>query len=469
MRISPAGLAAALATVVVAAPAAGPQAPAARAPSAPLTVPYTMFTLPNGLAVVLHEDHSVPVVSVNVRYHAGSANESPGRTGFAHLFEHLMFEGSGHVAEGQFELLTESAGGDSNASTTNDYTNYYINMPSNALDLALFIESDRMGYLLDNVSEALVDGQRDVVKNERRQNWENAPYGTAWLRISELMYPASHPYHWPVIGYMDDLTAASADDVRAFFRTYYAPENASLVVAGDIDVAEARRRVEHWFSDVPAGAAPPPVDAPAARLDGVIREELADQVQLPRLYLVWHTPPLYAPGDAELDVVAGVLSNGRTSRLYRRLVYELQVAQSVSAFQQSNYLGSLFHVIVTARPSGDPPAVALARLRDIVDEELDRLREEAPDPREVERVLNQTEASFYDGMARVGGFGGKADRLNGYFTATGNPDYFDEDLARYRAILPNDVTAGVRRWLPRDRRLELTVVPARGGADGAGN
>jgi len=205
-----------------------------------ITVPYETFTLPNGLNVILHEDHSVPVVSVNVWYYAGSANEKPGRTGFAHLFEHLMFEGSKNVKEGEFDTFLEAAGGENNASTWNDKTNYYINVPSNALDLALFLESDRMAYLLDIVSEGLVNGQRDVVKNERRQSYENAPYGMAEPRISELMYAKNHPYHWPVIGYMEDLTAASADDVREFFRTYYAPEKASLVVAGDINPAEAR-------------------------------------------------------------------------------------------------------------------------------------------------------------------------------------------------------------------------------------
>src|SRR5262245_28674021 len=212
-----------------------------------LQLPYTQFTLNNGLHVILHEDHSVPVVSVNVWYHVGSANEKPGRTGFAHLFEHLMFEGSGHVKEGEFDTLLEAAGGSNNASTGNDFTNYYDDIPSNALDLALFLESDRMGSLLDVVSEAMVNGQRDVVKNERRQQVENQPYGIAGIRIPEIMYPKNHPYHWPIIGYMEDLTAASAEDVREFFRKYYAPKNASLVIAGDIKIEEAKQKVEHWF------------------------------------------------------------------------------------------------------------------------------------------------------------------------------------------------------------------------------
>lgn len=445
--------------------ASSAQQPAAAPPQArdAIAVPYTTFTLPNGLTVILHEDHSVPVVSVNVWYHAGSANERPGRTGFAHLFEHLMFEGSAHVKEGDFDNLLEAAGGSNNASTSEDRTNYYINVPSNALDLALFLESDRMGYLLGNVSEALVNGQRDVVKNERRQSYENAPYGMASLRIQELLYPKNHPYHWPVIGYMEDLTAASAEDVRNFFRTYYAPQNASLVVAGDINPAEARKKIEHWFSDVErGGTATPLIDAPPVRFEGLVKEALTDQVQLPRLYLVWHSPALYAPGDAELDATASILAGGKNSRLYKRLVYDMQVAQSVNAFQASNMLGSQFQIVVTARPSAEPHAQTLEKLKGIVDEELNKLRMEAPAPRELQRVLNQTEASFYSRMERVGGFGGKADQLNGYLVQVGNPDWFNEDLARYRALEPNDVQAAVRRWLPADRRLELTVVP--GGA-----
>src|SRR6266545_3263799 len=229
-----------------------------------LELAYTQFTLPNGLTVILHEDHSVPVATVNMWYHVGSARERPGRTGFAHLFEHLMFMGSGHVKPGEFDEWLERAGGENNGSTTNDRTNYYINVPSNALELALFLESDRMGYLLDTMTPKTVDAQRDVVKNERRQSYENRPYGLAQVVLSETLYPEGHPYHWPVIGYMEDLTAASYDDVVAFFKKYYAPSNASLVVAGDLDAAAARRAIEKWFSDVKAGPPPDPMPIPAA-------------------------------------------------------------------------------------------------------------------------------------------------------------------------------------------------------------
>jgi zinc protease len=316
-----------------------------------------------------------------------------------------------------------------------------------------------MGSLLDIVSESMVDGQRDVVKNERRQSVEKAPYGMAEVHVAELMYPKNHPYHWPTIGYMDDLSAASAEDVREFFRKYYAPQNASLVVAGDINPADARKRIEYWFADVKPGKGADPIDVPPVVFDHVVKETMTDRVQLPRLSLVWHSPATYAPGDAELDTVAGLLSSGKNSRLYKRLVYDMQVAQSVVAVQQSARLGSLFTIEITARPSTDPPEVVLERLKGLVDEELNALRNAPPSARELERILNQTEASFFNRMERVGGFGGKADQLNGYYVLTGNPDYFNEDLARYRALQPNDIQAAVRRWLPADRRLELSVLP----------
>ena len=430
----------------------------AQQPAAPrLAVPYQMFTLPNGLTVILHEDHSVPQVAVNVWYHVGSSYEKPGRTGFAHLFEHLMFEGSGHVKEGQFDELLESAGGSNNGSTNEDRTNYYEQVPSNALDLALYLESDRMGFLLDIVTPQLVDGQRDVVKNERRQSYENAPYGPAMLRLSELMYPADHPYHWPVIGYMNDLTAATQDDVKEFFQKYYAPGNASLVIAGDINPAQAKARVEYWFGDVRKGASVTPPKVPEAELAGVIKERLTDQVQLPRIYLVWHTPSLYQPGDAELDVLSHVLSGGKNSRLYRRLVYDLQLAQDIDATQNSQRFGSLYTIVITARPSDTPPDQTLARITAVVDEELNKLRATPPDEPEMERARNSIESSFVSSMETVAG---KADLLNSYYTNTGNPDYFAEDLGRYQALSSNDIQAAVNRWLPPGRRLELSVVPA---------
>lgn len=437
----------AAAFVVAATAALGAQAPSLR-------VPYTEFTLANGLHVILHEDHTVPVVAVNVWYHVGSANEKPGRTGFAHLFEHLMFEGSKHVPEGEFDRRLEAAGGTNNGSTENDRTNYIIDVPSNALELALYLESDRMGGLLHAMTPQTVDGQRDVVKNERRQSYENAPYGKAFLALSSLLYPPGHPYHWPVIGSMDDLTAATYDDVVQFFKTYYVPNNASLVIAGDIDPAEARRLVEKWFSDIPRGGDVPPLVVPPAQLTGVKRERMTDRVQLPKLILAWLTPARYTPADGAMDILASILADGRSSRLYRRLVYGLQVAQDVSAYQQSQSLGSQFVIEVTARPDQNVDAILK-----VVDEELERLRSEPVSDRELERALNQTEAAFYRGMERVGGFYGKANRLNQYYTYTGMPGFFEGDLARYRALSPADLQSAASRYLPADRRVEIVVMP----------
>ena len=435
-----------LALVLTAATALGAQAPG--------RVLVESFTLPNGLRVHLVEDHSAQVVAVNVWYDVGSRNERAGRTGFAHLFEHVMFEGSTHVPEGSFDTWLEAAGANNNGSTNTDRTNYYIDLPANALELALFLESDRMGFLLDDKAPGKVDGQRDVVKNEKRQSVDNQPYGQAFVELSSLLYPPAHPYSWPVIGSMEDLSAASFEDVARFFRTYYLPNNASLVVAGDIDIAQTRKLVEKWFDDVPRGKPVPALAPPSAVLDGVKRKTITDRVQLPRLYLAWHTPGLLKPGDATMDMVANLLSSGKNSRLYRRLVYDLQIAQDVTAFQQSRALGSNFVIMATARPGQ-----GLDKIQAVIDEELDKLRKETATAREMTRALNQTEASFYRNMERVGGFGGKADQLNAYFKAAGTPDFFDQDLARYRAVTAAEVQAAVDRYLPKDRRVELSVIP----------
>ncbi|HET7697220.1 MAG TPA: pitrilysin family protein [Vicinamibacterales bacterium] len=428
---------------------------AGAAPKAGLDVPFTQFTLPNGMHVILHEDHTVPLVTVNVWYHVGSAREKPGRTGFAHLFEHLMFMGSKHAKYGDFDRLLEAAGGTNNASTAEDRTNYYIDVPSNALELALFLESDRMAYLLDAMSPKTVDAQRDVVKNERREGVENAPYGMASIEIAGMLYPKGHPYRWPVIGHMEDLTAASYEDVVEFFRTYYQPANASLVVAGDIEPAGTRALVEKWFAEVKPGTAPlPPIDYPRPNVTAVQKKTITDRVQLPRLYLTWVSPPHLTPGDAELDVVSSLLAGGKNSRLYKRLVYELQIAQDVAAVQASKTLNSEYQIIVTARPNA-----SIDRIRGIVDEELRRLQQAPPSDREFQRALNQIESSFYDRMERIGAYGGVGDQLNAYYFAAGNPGYFNEDLARYRALSPADVTAAAARFLPLDRRVELIVEP----------
>jgi zinc protease len=419
-----------------------------------LEVSYRQFQLANGLNVILHRDTSVPIVAVNVWYHVGSGNERPGRTGFAHLFEHLMFEGSKYVKEGEFDTLLEAAGGNNNGSTSNDRTNYVIDVPSNALELALFLESDRMAYLLDTMSPERVNGQRDVVKNERRQSYENRPYGMASIELDKMLWPAGHPYSWPTIGYMEDLTAASHDDVMQFFKKYYAPNNASLVIAGDIDFDRTKALVEKWFGEVPGGAPVEPIAPPAAMLTGVKRQTMTDNVRLSKLFLAWLTPRVYEPGDAALDVVSSVLAGGKNSRLYKRLIYDTQIAQDVEATQQSGPLGSSFVIETTVRPGH-----TVAEVQKAIDEELARLRQEPPSEREVQRALNQIEAGFYRRMQRVGSFGGKADQLNSYYFAGGGPDYFAADLARYTSLSATNVQAAVSEWLPAGRRVELIVNP----------
>lgn len=416
-----------------------------------LKLPYQQFTLPNGLNVILHEDHSTPMVAVNIWYHVGSSNEKKGRTGFAHLFEHIMFEGSGHVKEGDFDNLLEAAGGNNNGSTNVDRTNYYETLPRYALDLTLFLESDRLGYLLDSMSASKVDGQRDVVKNERRQSYENQPYGMAWQFIPENLYPDDHPYHWPTIGYMDDLSAASFQDVVDFFKKYYVPNNASLVIAGDIDPVKARTSVEHWFSDVRAGL---PVERPSATWVPLTAEKFMtyeNHVQLPRLYLVYHTAPRYAPGDAEMDVLAMALADGKNSRLYKRLVYDMQIAQDVSAFQNSQSMSSWFAIIATARPGH-----TLQEIKSVIDEEIEKIKKEGIGARELQRVVNQFEAQFLNGFQFVET---KANLMNQYYLFAGNPDWANEDLARYRALEPGDPGAAARRYLLPNARFVLSIVP----------
>jgi len=421
---------------------------------AQLNVKYEKFTLPNGLTVILHEDHSIPVATCNIWYHVGSGNEKPGRTGFAHLFEHLMFEGSKNVPEGKFDEWLEAAGGDNNGSTTSDRTNYWENFPNSALELALFIESDRMGYLVDAMTPEKVNGQRDVVKNERRQSYENRPYGMASIVIGENLFPPDHPYHWPTIGSMEDLSAASYEDVVEFFRKYYVPNNASLVIAGDIDPVKTKELVNKWFGEIPRGKPVPPIGAPVAFLSEEKRIVLEDKVQLPRLYINWLSPKHFSPGDAELDILANVLAGGKNSRLYKRLVYDLQIAQDVTAYQDASMLNSTFSIIATAR-SGH----TLTEIEKVIREELNKIKNEPPTLFEVQRAVNQFESGFLSRMERVGGFGGKADLLNSYYVETGNPDYFNEDLARYKALSPEDIQSVAQTYLRDDADVVLSVVP----------
>jgi zinc protease len=419
-----------------------------------LNIPYTKHTLPNGLDVLIHEDHSVPIVAVNLWYHVGSKNESPGRTGFAHLFEHLMFEGSQHYDRGYFHPLQE-AGASLNGSTNADRTNYWQVVPTNALDLALWMESDRMGYLLPALTDAKFANQREVVLNERRQNYENRPYGLAGMAIVAALYPEHHPYHWLTIGDADDIRAAHIDEVRAFFQRYYHPRNASLAMAGDIDAERGLALASRYFEEIPGGVKPERVTVPEIppRAEDV-RLVLEDRVELPRVYLAWHAPALFAEGDAELDLIAEVLSSGKTSRLYRALVYEQRIATEVAASQNSREAGSFFQVVATAAPGR-----TLAEVERAIAREMGSLVEKGPTDVELERCLAQAEAHFLSRLQTVGGFGGKSDQLNAYNTFLGDPGYFDRDLERYRSATPAGLRDAASRHLTARGRVVLSVVP----------
>ncbi len=416
------------------------------------SLPFSKRTLSNGLDVIVHEDHHIPIVAVNIWYHVGSKNERPGRTGFAHLFEHLMFEGSEHHNSGYFPPL-QQAGGVVNGSTNTDRTNYWEVVPTSALDLALWMESDRMGYLLPAVTQQRLETQRDVVLNERRQNYENRPYGYALMALAGALYPEDHPYHWLTIGATEDITAARLDEVHEFFRTYYHPANASLSLAGDLDAARGFELAERYFGDLPAGPVAEPARA-AAALDRERRLVLEDRVQMPRIYMAWHSPAMFSEHDAELDLLGDLLANGKTSRLYRILVYEQRLALDVSAAQYSRELASFFLLAATASPGK-----SLTDIAAVIDAELARVADEGPSEAEMDRARAQTEAHFMYRIQTVGGFGGKSDQLNAYNVFRGDPGFFAADLARYRDATPSAVRDAARAYLRFDQRVLLSVVP----------
>jgi zinc protease len=425
-------------------------APAAAA-AQDVSIPHTTFTLPNGLRVIVAEDHSTPVAAINVWYHVGSGYEKAGRTGFAHLFEHIMFEGSKNVAEGDFDNFLEAAGGSNNGSTNTDRTNYYEIVPANAVPLALWLEADRMGGLLDAMTEQKLNGQRDVVKNERRQRYENQPYGLLWETASEALYPAGHPYSWTTIGSMADLSAASLEDVKGFFRTYYAPNNAVLTVAGDVNTAEVRRLVEQYFGWIPRGAAVerPQIPIPAISATRYITKE--DRVTLPQVTLTWRVDRRFGTDEAALDVLSGVLTGGKSSRLYKRLVYEQQIAQSTESWNDARLLAGDFWVRVRGKPTTD-----LDVLETAVNEEIQKLADAPPSQEELQRVVNGIVTGFVSSLETVEV---KADRLNDYMYYTGDPGHVDEDLARYRAVTPADVQRVARQYLAGKNRVVISFVP----------
>src|SRR5436190_664650 len=428
--------------------------------SAPLEVPqlkFEKYKLKNGLEVILSEDHRLPMVAVNLWYHVGPANELPGRTGFAHLFEHMMFEGSRHVpGSSHFHYLEAAGASDINGTTDFDRTNYFETLPSNQLELALWLESDRMGYLPDKLDQANLSNQQDVVRNERRQSVENAPYGVVEEGLFHQLFPKDHPYYGEVIGSHQDIQSAKLEDVRNFFKLYYAPNNASLAIVGDFDPEKARELVQKYFGPLKRGEDVPKIKAHTPPITSERRTVIQDNVQLPRVYMAWLTSPIFKPGDAEADLVATILGGGKSSRLYKKLVYEKQIAQDVTVNQQSLILGSVFEVQVTAKAG-----VKLEDLEKMINTELDAFRKDGPTAEERMRARNVIESRIIAGLETLGGFGGVADRLNSYNHFLGTPDFLAAGIARYENASTESIQAFAEGQLKGNQRAVVYGVPGK--------
>lgn len=415
-------------------------------------IKYKEYTLKNGLRVIMHEDKSTPIVAVNVFYHVGSKNEAPGRTGFAHLFEHMMFQGAKNYSDGYLGAIDE-VGGNVNGTTNEDRTYYYEVVPSNFLERALYLEADRMGGLLDALTQEKLDNQRDVVKNERRQRVDNQPYGTAGEKIGEIMYPKGHPYNWSVIGSMEDLSAASLDDVKGFFRQYYTPNDAILVLSGDYNEKDAKNWVEKYFGPIARGADITRPNVPEPKLNGEIRKTYEEVVPLPRMYMVWHSVPQYTADEPALDILGNILSSGRGSRLQSNLVYGKEIAQNLFAGNNTSEIGGTFQIVGTAKPGK-----TLDEMEKAVNVEIERLKNEPPTQEEMMRAINGIEASSIFRLQTVLGKGGQLSSYAGYL---GKPDYFQTDLDRYRRVTPADVQRVAKQYLTANR-LIMNFVPGKG-------
>jgi len=415
-------------------------------------IPYQKFVLDNGLTVIVHEDHKAPIVAVNTWYHVGSKNEKPGKTGFAHLFEHLMFGGSEHSKDRYIDAMERIGATDLNGTTNSDRTNYFENVPTSALDMTLWLESDRMGHLLGSFDEKTLTLQRGVVQNEKRQG-ENQPYGVTRQLITQNTYPAGHPYSWTTIGEMADLDAASMNDVKEWFRTYYGPSNVVLVLAGDIDLKTAKEKVQKYYGDIPPG---PPVNHQSvwiAKMSGTHRQTVQDRVPQARIYKIWNIPQ-YGSAEADyLDLVSDVLSSGKSSRFYKRLVYDDQIATDANAFVSLSEIGGQFRVQVTARAGQN-----LRQVEKELDEELARFLKDGPTEEELARVKAQFEANFIRGIERIGGFGGKSDRLAQGQVFVGNPEAYKTQLKRVHDATAEDLKTAANNWLS-DGVYILEVTP----------
>ena len=446
-------------------PPATPKAGAHAAPAAAGAVPKVAFekvVLPNGLQLILHVDRKLPIVHVNEWFHVGSKNEALRRTGFAHLFEHLMFQGSTHVPGEYFSLIEKMGAnireGGVNGTTDSDRTNYFATVPSANLETLLWVESDRLATLADETDQKKLDNQRDVVKNERRQGVDDPPYGRAFEILTQNMAPVGHPYSWPVIGSMEDLSAATLDDVKAFFRRYYTPNNLSLVIAGDFDPAEAKRLVEKYFGGLPPG---PALERPRRWVPELEHERIVDvfdRVPAARTHMAWLTPEYFGADDAAITMAGSILGDGLSSRLQKALVYDKPLASDVNAGVQSQEIASGFFVIATARDG-----VALGDIEKVVTEEIHRLATAGPTQAELDRARTKQEFQFISGLEIIGGFGGKADLLNKYNTFLGEPGKFEADINRFRALTVGDVKAATARWLDTSKRVIVRFLPEASG------
>ena len=415
-------------------------------------ISFEKISLPNGLDVILHQDRSLPLVAVNLWYHVGSKDEQPGKTGYAHLFEHLMFEGSKNHNKSYFEPLMQ-VGATLNGSTNTDRTNYWENLPSDYLELALWLESDRMGFLLDALDQRRFDVQRDVVKNERRQSYENRPYGMAGLRMQEALYPLPHTYHWPTIGYHEDLDAATLEDSHSFFQRFYTPSNASLAITGDFELGGTQELVERYFGSLPPGPSLVRTNRTDTSLQGPVHLTLYDVVLVPRLYLAWPTVPRFHRDEAALAILADILGAGKSSRLHRALVYQRRIAQSVRVHHDPAEIAGDFAVEATAGEGHTG-----IEMEEAVCTELERIRSQPPTSEEVTRAKNRIEWSHVHQMANIGGFGGRANRLNTFNVFAGDPDLVNRDLERFLAVEPEDVSRVAESYLA-DRQIRLLVLP----------
>ncbi len=408
-------------------------------------------TLDNGLRVIVQEDHTSPVVSVHIMYHVGSKHERPGRTGFAHLFEHLMFQGSEHVADdGHFKLI-QDAGGTLNGSTWFDRTNYYETLPANEIELGLWLESDRLGFFESSITQEKLDNQRDVVKNERRQSYENRPYGLAAETILRMAFPKGHPYHHPTIGFMEDLDAASLEDVREFFRTFYTPDNAVLVLVGDLEAERGYELAEKYFGEIPRGSGAPQVTAPQVPPGEQLRDTIYDNIQFPRVYIFHHAPPFGHDGFESADVLSYLLADGKSSRLYRKLVYEKRIALDVNANVWPTQDCGLGFIVATARPG-----VEAETLESAIIETLEELREGGPDADEVEGGVNR---GLRELVTALEGVGDRSDAIATSATFLGRPEYVNDLFERVAAVDADAVRQTLGEWYVPERRGTLYVLP----------